>query len=180
MELPPLPPRPGRWPLHRCRPLLPHPQGRRHRLPPRGHPRRAPHQRPHRRPRRRDRGQTHAPKRHRCAQQPHPRPRPRLQGKLPGPAQTRVIDIILALREYNIAVDCYDPWIDPAEAKHEYGLECLSEAPPAGSYDAVILAVAHRDFVETGPTGIRRWAKPKSILYDVKSVLPSYQVDGRL
>ncbi|WP_213455808.1 nucleotide sugar dehydrogenase [Thiocapsa sp.] len=93
---------------------------------------------------------------------------------------TRVIDIILALREYNIAVDCYDPWIDRAEAKHEYGLECLPEAPPPGSYDAVILAVAHRDFVETGATGIRRWAKPKSILYDVKSVLPVEVVDGRL
>ncbi|MFB1495941.1 MULTISPECIES: Vi polysaccharide biosynthesis UDP-N-acetylglucosamine C-6 dehydrogenase TviB [unclassified Thiocapsa] len=93
---------------------------------------------------------------------------------------TRVIDIILALREYNIAVDCYDPWIDRAEAKHEYGLECLSEAPPAGSYDAVILAVAHRDFVAAGATGIRQWAKPKAILYDVKSVLPVDTVDGRL
>ncbi|QVL50199.1 MAG: nucleotide sugar dehydrogenase [Thiocapsa sp.] len=93
---------------------------------------------------------------------------------------TRVIDIILALREYNIAVDCYDPWIDRAEAKHEYGLDCLPEAPAEGTYDAVILAVAHRDLVETGATGIRRWAKPKAILYDVKSVLPFNTVDGRL
>ncbi len=53
------------------------------------------------------------------------------------------------------------------------------DAPPPGR-DAVILAVAHRDFVETGATGIRRWAKPKSILYDVKSVLPVDAVDGRL
>ncbi|RKT45218.1 nucleotide sugar dehydrogenase [Thiocapsa rosea] len=93
---------------------------------------------------------------------------------------TRVIDIILALRDYNIAVDCYDPWIDRAEAKHEYGLDCLPEAPAPGSYDAVILAVAHRDLVESGATGIRRWAKPKAILYDVKSVLPVNTVDGRL
>jgi UDP-N-acetyl-D-glucosamine/UDP-N-acetyl-D-galactosamine dehydrogenase len=93
---------------------------------------------------------------------------------------TRVIDIILALREYNIAVDAYDPWIDRAEAKHEYGLDCLPEAPAPGSYDAVILAVAHRDFVELGAAGIRRWAKPRSILYDVKSVLPADAVDGRL
>ncbi|RKT45541.1 nucleotide sugar dehydrogenase [Thiocapsa rosea] len=93
---------------------------------------------------------------------------------------TRVIDIILALREYNIAVDCYDPWIDLTEAKHEYGLDCLPEAPEPGTYDAVVLAVAHRDFVETGAPGIRRWAKPKSILYDVKSVLPVDAVDGRL
>jgi UDP-N-acetyl-D-galactosamine dehydrogenase len=93
---------------------------------------------------------------------------------------TRVIDIILALRDYTIAVDCYDPWIDRAEAQHEYGLDCLPEAPEPGTYDAVILAVAHRDFIAMGATGIRRWAKPKSILYDVKSVLPVDAVDGRL
>ncbi len=93
---------------------------------------------------------------------------------------TRVIDIIQALRDYAIAVDCYDPWIDRAEAKHEYGIDCLAEPPAEGTYDAVILAVAHRDFIETGATGIRRWAKPTSILYDVKSVLPVGSVDGRL
>ncbi|WP_295583243.1 nucleotide sugar dehydrogenase [uncultured Lamprocystis sp.] len=93
---------------------------------------------------------------------------------------TRVIDIILALRDYTIAVDCYDPWVDRAEAKHEYGLDCLPEPPAEGTYDAIILAVAHRDFIETGATGIRRWAKPKSILYDVKSVLPVQTVDARL
>ncbi len=93
---------------------------------------------------------------------------------------TRVIDIIHALRDYNIAVDCYDPWIDRAEAKHEYGLDCLAEPPAEDPYDAVILAVAHRGFIEAGATGIRRWAKPKAILYDVKSVLPVDAVDGRL
>ena len=93
---------------------------------------------------------------------------------------TRVIDIIHALREYNIAVDCYDPWIDRVEARHEYGLDCLAEAPAEGTYDAVILAVAHRDFIAMGVTGIRRWAKPESILYDVKSVLSADAVDGRL
>jgi UDP-N-acetyl-D-galactosamine dehydrogenase len=93
---------------------------------------------------------------------------------------TRVVDIIQALREYNIAVDCYDPWIDRPEAKHEYGIHCLPEAPAPDSYDAVILAVAHRDFIDIGAPGIRRWAKPKSILYDVKSVLPVDAVDGRL
>jgi UDP-N-acetyl-D-glucosamine/UDP-N-acetyl-D-galactosamine dehydrogenase len=93
---------------------------------------------------------------------------------------TRVIDIIQALRDYNIAVDTYDPWVDRTEAKHEYGLDCLPEAPAPGTYDAVILAVAHRDFIEMAATGIRRWAKPTAILYDVKSVLPVETVDGRL
>nr|WP_245969995.1 hypothetical protein [Thiocapsa rosea] len=75
-------------------------------------------------------------------------------------------------------MDCYDPWIDRAEAKHDYGLDRLPEAPAPGSYDAVILAVAHRDFIAMGATGIRRWAKPKSILYDVKSVLSSIRSTG--
>ena len=93
---------------------------------------------------------------------------------------TRVIDIIHALRDYSIAVDCYDPWIDRAEALHEYGLDCLAELPPPGTYDALILAVAHRDFIEMGAPGLRRFAKPRSILYDVKSVLPLDAVDARL
>jgi UDP-N-acetyl-D-galactosamine dehydrogenase len=93
---------------------------------------------------------------------------------------TRVVDIIQALRDYAIAIDCYDPWIDRAEAKHEYGIDCLPEAPVPGTYDAIILAVAHRDFIEIGAAGIRRWTKPRSILYDVKSVLPVDTVDGRL
>jgi UDP-N-acetyl-D-galactosamine dehydrogenase len=93
---------------------------------------------------------------------------------------TRVIDIIQALHDYNLTVDCYDPWIDRDEAKHEYGLDCLPAPPAPGTYDAIILAVAHRDFIATGATGIRHWAKPKSILYDVKSVLQFDAVDGRL
>jgi UDP-N-acetyl-D-galactosamine dehydrogenase len=93
---------------------------------------------------------------------------------------TRVIDIIQALRDYNLTVDCYDPWIDRDEAQHAYGIDCLPAPPAPGTYDAIILAVAHRDFIATGATGIRHWAKPKSILYDVKSVLPVDAVDGRL
>jgi UDP-N-acetyl-D-galactosamine dehydrogenase len=93
---------------------------------------------------------------------------------------TRVVDIIDSLREYSIQVDCYDPWIDRAEARHEYGLDCLADPPAAGTYDAIILAVAHRDLVDLGAAGIRHWAKPRAILYDVKSVLPADEVDGRL
>ncbi|MBK1646552.1 nucleotide sugar dehydrogenase [Thiocapsa imhoffii] len=93
---------------------------------------------------------------------------------------TRVVDILAALGEYRIAVDCYDPWVDRDEARHEYGVECLSEAPSPKTYDAIILAVAHRDFIALGASGIRAWAKDRSILYDVKSVLPRDTVDARL
>ena len=98
---------------------------------------------------------------------------------------TRVVDIIDALREYSIHVDVYDPWIDRAEAQHEYGLHCLAELPgeqgqTPGPYDALILAVAHRDFIDMGAFGLHALGKPKSVLYDVKAVLPANQVDGRL
>jgi UDP-N-acetyl-D-galactosamine dehydrogenase len=59
-------------------------------------------------------------------------------------------------------------------------LDCLADPPAAGTYDAIILAVAHRDLVDLGAAGIRHWAKPRAILYDVKSVLPADEVDGRL
>ena len=72
---------------------------------------------------------------------------------------TRVVDIIDALREYSIHVDVYDPWIDRAEAQHEYGLHCLAELPRergnTGPYDALILAVAHREFIEMGAAALR-------------------------
>ncbi len=98
---------------------------------------------------------------------------------------TRVVDIIDALREYSIRVDVYDPWIDRAEAQHEYGLHCLAALPgeqgqTPGPYDALILAVAHRDFIEMGAAALRTLGKAKCILYDVKAVLPPDQVDGRL
>ncbi len=152
---------------------------------------------------------------------------------------TRVVDIIDALREYSIRVDVYDPWIDRAEAQHEYGLHCLAELPRVGPplpnppppggrgqddaplgqasgqeaspvgqkddspprqpdhpsplagegpgergntgpYDALILAVAHREFIQMGAAGLRALGKAKCILYDVKAVLPADQVDGRL
>ncbi|HSO80081.1 MAG TPA: nucleotide sugar dehydrogenase, partial [Chromatiaceae bacterium] len=93
---------------------------------------------------------------------------------------TRVIDIIDALRDYSIAVDCFDPWVDRAEAKHEYGIDCLPALPAPGSYDAVILAVAHRDFIALGAPALRALGKARSILYDVKSILPAAAVDGRL
>ena len=97
---------------------------------------------------------------------------------------TRVVDIIDALREYSIRVDVYDPWIDRAEAQHEYGLHCLAELAGEGQshgpYDALILAVAHREFIEMGAAALRALGKAKCILYDVKAVLPADQVDGRL
>ncbi len=92
---------------------------------------------------------------------------------------TRVVDIVQALRGYNTGVDVFDPWVDAAEARHEYGLD-LVDAPAAGVYDAVVVAVGHRQFAALGSAGIRAFGKPSSVLYDVKYVLPRDEVDGRL
>lgn len=94
---------------------------------------------------------------------------------------TRVIDIVRELVDYQANVDVWDPWIAPADARHEYGLE-LVEAPAdgAGAYDAVVLAVAHRQFAELGAERIRALGKPGAVLFDVKGLLPAEVADLRL
>jgi UDP-N-acetyl-D-glucosamine/UDP-N-acetyl-D-galactosamine dehydrogenase len=92
---------------------------------------------------------------------------------------TRVIDIIKELGTYHANIDVFDPWIDAAEAKHEYGITPI-KSPEAGKYDAIILAVAHNQFRELGEAGIRKLAKPNHVIFDVKHVLPKSAVDARL
>ena len=92
---------------------------------------------------------------------------------------TRVVDIIDTLRGYHMQVDVHDPWVDAAEARHEYGLDVLAQPQP-GRYDAVIVAAAHRQFIALGSSGIRAFGKPDCVIFDVKSALPRDAVDGRL
>ena len=92
---------------------------------------------------------------------------------------SRVIDIVNALKKYSVQVDVHDPMVEPDNARAEYGMEMLVE-PQAGQYDAVIVAVAHNQFRETGAAGIRAYCKPDGVLYDVKYLLPATEVDGRL
>jgi len=92
---------------------------------------------------------------------------------------TRIVDIVRELGEYNVDVDVYDPWVDAEEAVHEYGLE-LVQAPKDGAYDAIILAVAHDQFVKMGPERVRAFGRPNNVLYDLKYVLKSDEADLRL
>jgi len=98
----------------------------------------------------------------------------------PDVRNTKVVDIVKALRTYNTQVDVYDPWIDIQEAEHEYGLQCLSHAPPPSQYAAIILAVGHHQFIELGEEGIKAWGQTGAVVYDVKSILPLGAADGRL
>jgi len=92
---------------------------------------------------------------------------------------TRVIDIIEEFKEYNANVDVCDPWVNPAEAEHEYSLT-LQQSPKNNTYDAVILAVSHHQFVEWGINGIRDFGTENAVIFDVKGILPVTEVDGRL
>jgi UDP-N-acetyl-D-galactosamine dehydrogenase len=98
----------------------------------------------------------------------------------PDVRNTKVVDIVKALGQYNVRVDIYDPWIDVQEALHEHGVECLSAAPSQGAYDAIVLAVGHRQFAAIGEQGIKAFGKPGAVLFDVKGILPMGAADGRL
>ncbi len=92
---------------------------------------------------------------------------------------TKVVDIVSELTDYGVQVDCFDPWINPKEAEYEYGITPVTE-PVSGAYDALILAVAHRQFIEQGPDKIRALGKPEHVLYDLKYALPAVDSDIRL
>lgn len=92
---------------------------------------------------------------------------------------TLVVDIVRELRAANAQVEVHDPLVQVADAEALSGVELIAE-PIAGSYDAVLLAVAHSAFIEHGPDWVRSLLKPAGVLYDVKAALPVAQVDGRL
>lgn len=92
---------------------------------------------------------------------------------------TRVVDIIDELNSYNAKVDIHDPWVDQVEAKNEYGIDVIDNLENI-KYDAIILAVAHKQFAEMPIEEIQKNAKKEHVLYDIKYLLPINSVDGRL
>lgn len=92
---------------------------------------------------------------------------------------TKVVDIVSELKEYNINVDITDPWCSNVEAQHEYGLNTI-EHPMENHYDAIILAVGHKEFRTLGAGNIRKFGKQTNVLYDLKYVLDKDLVDMRL
>ena len=92
---------------------------------------------------------------------------------------TRVIDIVRELGAYDIQADVHDPWVDPEEARQEHGIELVS-CPKPGSYDAILLAVAHRQFREMGSSAVRAFGKASHVLFDLKYIFPTEATDLRL
>ncbi|SNT69255.1 Vi polysaccharide biosynthesis UDP-N-acetylglucosamine C-6 dehydrogenase TviB [Psychrobacter sp. LV10R520-6] len=97
----------------------------------------------------------------------------------PDVRNTKVIDIVNELQEYNIEVDVYDPWVNTAEAQREYNITPVSE-PVVNDYDGIILAVAHHQFVQMGIDNIRALGKDEHVLYDLKYVFAKDKTDIRL
>ncbi|MEZ9937407.1 Vi polysaccharide biosynthesis UDP-N-acetylglucosamine C-6 dehydrogenase TviB [Vibrio breoganii] len=91
---------------------------------------------------------------------------------------TKVVDIVSELKEYNINVDIVDPWCSNEEAQHEYGLSLTQ--PKSNHYDAIIMAVGHNEFKAMGVSEIRALGKEAHVLYDLKYVLDKSDVDMRL
>jgi len=92
---------------------------------------------------------------------------------------SKVVDVIRELQKYGAKVDVYDPWVDGREAHHEYGLRPVRTLRN-GRYDAAVLAVAHREFLELGAAAVRRLCRRNHVLYDIKYAFPAAEVDGRL
>ena len=95
----------------------------------------------------------------------------------PDVRNTRVVDIIRELESYDIKLTIYDPWASPENVAHEYGIDITTSLPEEQKFDAVVLAVAHKDFLGTD---WRNKLKKSGIIYDVKGCLDKNMVDARL
>ena len=92
---------------------------------------------------------------------------------------SKVVDVVRELQKYGAKVDVYDPWVQPEECRHEYGIRPLTDFGRT-RYDVAIVAVAHRQFRELGARGVHRLCRKKHVLYDIKHVFKADEVDGRL
>ena len=90
---------------------------------------------------------------------------------------SHAVDVVRGLEEFGCRVDIYDPWADPGEVRHEYGLEAIRALPVGVKYDAIVLAVAHRKFANFDPENFRN---PNTVVFDIKGVMPRKFIDGRL
>src|SRR5690554_6404914 len=93
----------------------------------------------------------------------------------PDVRNTKIVDVVRALEEYSIKVTIYDPWANPEEVKHEYGLHCCMEMNGGPKFDAIVLGVAHKEFLSLDLNALK---KEQAIVYDVKGILA--QSDSKL
>ncbi|SFS97233.1 nucleotide sugar dehydrogenase [Sphingobacterium wenxiniae] len=95
----------------------------------------------------------------------------------PDVRNTKVVDIVRDLETYGLLVDVYDPWASSEEVKHEYGIDCHPELVEGRQYEAVILAVAHQEFLQLDISTLK---KETAVVFDIKACLDRDLVDARL
>jgi UDP-N-acetyl-D-galactosamine dehydrogenase len=98
----------------------------------------------------------------------------------PDVRNTRVIDVVRELEAYGATVEIWDPWADAEAAHSQYGVEVMRDCPESGRYDGLVMAVAHRQFLNMSPDAIESLGASNHVVYDIKSILPPRRVDGRL
>lgn len=101
------------------------------------------------------------------------------KGDCPDVRNTKIIDIVKELKDFNMTVDVYDDWANPGEVKHEYGIDLITELEE-GKYDGIVLAVDHSGLKKMGEKKLRSFGKENHVLYDVKHVLKPSEADIRL
>src|SRR5690606_25604854 len=94
----------------------------------------------------------------------------------PDVRNTKVVDVYKELRQYDLDVDVYDPWADPTEVTHEYGIPVLNTLPDK-KYDAIVLAVSHNEFLTLD---INKLKNDQAVVFDIKACLDRNLVDARL
>lgn len=98
---------------------------------------------------------------------------------MPDVRNTKIIDIVNELKDFNMKVDVYDSWADKKEVQDEYSIDLINEINDS-DYDGVILAVDHSEIKELGIEKIRALCKEKHVVYDVKHILGVHDADIRL
>ncbi len=93
---------------------------------------------------------------------------------------TKVVDLIRKLESSNCNVDVFDPWVDIEEANQCYDVKVINSIETNDFYDAIIIAVAHKYFIELGIENIKKIGRKNSVIYDVKHIFDKNEVDGRL
>jgi UDP-N-acetyl-D-galactosamine dehydrogenase len=97
----------------------------------------------------------------------------------PDVRNSKVADVVKELQTFRCLVDVHDPWADEREAEQAYGIRMVA-TPEPGAYDAIVVAVAHREFVALGTKGVRAFGSPNVVIFDIKHVLPKGASDERL
>ncbi len=90
---------------------------------------------------------------------------------VPDIRNSRVLDIIKELKDFGVVIETWDPVANPAEVKHEYSFQSIKDAPMIGTYDGVVLAVKHKEFIDLGREGLSRFCNSNGVFYDIKEVL---------